>query len=209
MLIPIQEIVQKYRPQFTGVIHGGAHYGEEHEDYLSAGIIEQIWIEPCNEAFNVLRYKLGNKTGVKLFNCACGAFQGEGNMFVSPSNQGQSNSLLTPDKHLQQHPSVQFTELEEVIVTRLDYLPFNRKKYNFLALDVQGYEGEVIKGAVSTMEHIDYVYAEVNRDSTYRGNMLIEEMDELLSDFQRVETKWASANCTWGDAFWIRKTKMK
>lgn len=209
MLIPIKILVEKYAPKFTGVIHGGAHFGEEYEYYLSAGITEQIWIEPCQSSFDILRHKIGATKGVLLFNCACGASRSTAKMFVAPSNQGQSNSLLAPDKHLEQHPSVQFTEIEEVVVIRLDYLPFNREKYNFLSLDVQGYEGEVLKGAVETMPYIDYVYLEVNRDSTYRGNMLIEEIDELLHEFERVETQWSSATSSWGDAFWIRKTKMK
>ena len=209
MLIPIKELQEKYNPEFTGVVHVGGHFGEEYEDYLSVGITDQVWIEPCSDAFNILRKKLGATDGVLIFNCACGEQVRDGNMFVAPSNEGQSNSLLTPDKHLVQHPSVQFTEIEKVIITRLDYLPFDRSKYNFLAMDVQGYEGQVIKGAVETLKSIDYIYAEVNRDSTYMGNMLIEEIDDLLSDFQRVETKWASANLSWGDAFYIRKTKMK
>jgi hypothetical protein len=58
-------------------------------------------------------------------------------------------------------------------------------------MDVQGYEGEVIKGATETLKHIDYIYSEVNRGQTYAGNMEIDEFDELLKDFKRVETKWA------------------
>lgn len=209
MLIPIKELQEKYNPKFTGVIHVGGHFGEEFSDYLNVGIIDQVWIEPCINSFNVLRENIGSKNGVLLFNCACGENDGVGKMNVSPSNEGQSNSLLPPHKHLTQHPSVLFTETEYVLIKRLDDLPFNQSNYNFLAMDVQGYEGHVLKGADFTLQFTDYIYAEVNRDSTYMGNMLIEEIDELLSDFQRVETKWASANLSWGDAFYIRKTKMK
>lgn len=73
-------------------------------------------------------------------------------------------------------------------------------------MDVQGYEGEVLKGATETLKGIDVVYTEVNRGSTYKGNALIEEIDEMLSEFTRVETYWPSPNWTWGDACYVRKT---
>lgn len=93
----------------------------------------------------------------------------------------------------------------------LDYLINNcffclSIKYNIFAMDVQGYEGEVLKGATETLKGIDVVYTEVNRGSTYKGNALIEEIDEMLSEFTRVETYWPSPNWTWGDACYVRKT---
>jgi len=124
-------------------------------------------------------------------------------MYVSNDNQGQSNSLLKPDKHLQQHPEVVFNEAEIVSVKRLDYLPFERSDYNLLVTDCQGYDGHVMLGATETLKHIDYICMEVNRDSVYEGNMLIDDVDKLLSDFQRVETEWVG---NWGDSWYIRKT---
>lgn len=206
MLIEIDYLKFKYNPKFTGVLHLGAHYCEEHEDYLRMGIVDQIWVEPCQKAFDIAREKVGNKKGCLLFHCACGESEGKAVMNVANSNEGQSNSILMPDKHLIQHPSVVFTETEEVIVTRLDSLPFDRKKYNFLAMDIQGYEGHALRGARNTLAYIDYVYTEVNKDSVYKYCTQIDEMDELLFEFDRVETKWVG---DWGDAFYIRKTLNK
>lgn len=203
MLIPIQEIIQKYNPKFTGVIHVGGHYGEEFMDYRNSGIIDQVWIEPCENAFKIMQENIGNKNGVRLFNCACGEERGVSLMYVAPSNDGQSNSMLEPHLHLEQHPSVVFTERELVQVIPLEELPIKIQKYNFLAMDVQGAEGLVLLGARKLLPFIDYIYTEVNRDSVYKGNWLIEQVDEFLSNFQRVETKWVG---NWGDAFYIRKT---
>jgi len=205
MLIPFQRILHKYQIKPKGIIHVGGHFGEEYKDYIRCGIRDIIFIEPCKPAFRILANNFGNKPGVKLVNKALGATQGIGTMFTETHNSGQSNSLLQPDKHLIQHKEVVFNGNEEVEIDTLDSLDLEGKQYNILMMDVQGYEGEVLKGGVNTLKNIDMVYSEVNRDSTYKGNALIGELDLLLKDFRRVETLWASANLSWGDAVWIKR----
>ena len=104
------------------------------------------------------------------------------------------------------HPEVVFNSKEEVTVTLLDKLPIDKGAYNILAMDVQGYEGEVLKGATQTLQHIDVIYTEVNNGDTYKGCMLVEEMDDFLFDYQRVETYLPSPSWTWGDSVYIKKS---
>jgi FkbM family methyltransferase len=219
MLLPLQEILTKYNLKPKGVIHCGAHFAEEHDDYVKCGIERFVYIEPCWDAYRVMVQKLIGVEPIKpinnvpytgvnnLFfaNVACGSEEGEMPMYVSHQNQGQSNSLLKPELHLSQHPEVVFDDAEVVKVVTLDSLPIEKEKYDMLVMDVQGYEGEVLKGATETLKHINIVYTEVNNGETYIGNTLIGEMDELLSDFTRVEIYWPSPNWTWGDAIYIRK----
>lgn len=207
MLIPLQYLIDKYHPKFKGVIHVGAHYAEEHDDYVKAGIERFVYIEPCAQSMNVLRNKFAGNEAVRLYQLAANDCQTYLPMHTASFNKGESNSLLLPHLHLQQHPEVVFDGEEYVRCARLDneLFDFNKVDYNFLAMDCQGAEGLILKGATETLKHIDYVYTEVNKGETYAGNALIEEIDELLKDFKRVETKWAG-NTTWGDAFYIRKT---
>jgi len=208
MLISLPEIVQKYNLNTKGVVQVGAHWAEEHEIYVELGIKNIVYIEPCRNAFNVLMSKFVNQeeiNGVILFNYACGENEGELDMFISDNNQGQSNSLLRPMLHLEQHKEIVFTHHESVRVIALDKLSFDKTKYNLLIMDVQGAEGLVLKGATETLKHIDCIYTEVNRGQTYEGNMEIYEMDAYLSNFGfvRVETYWPSPSWTWGDAVYI------
>lgn len=223
MLINLGEILKKYNIQTKGIIHVGAHWAEEHDDYLSYGINKFVYVEPCKDAYSkmidkfsiygvdtfdnnsFIHSKVINQN-IVLYNCACGANNSMGVMYASSNNQGQSNSLLEPNLHLQQHPEVVFDDAEGVIIKKLDNIMKENYLFNILAMDVQGYEGEVLKGATQTLQHIDLIYTEVNRGSTYKGNMLIEEMDEFLFDYQRVETYWPSPNWTWGDACYIKKS---
>ena len=102
------------------------------------------------------------------------------------------------------HPDVSFTGTEEVEVCLLDDYEFGDA--NFINIDVQGYELEVFKGGKKTLEKIDYVYCEVNRDEVYEGAPMVEELDEFLGTygFVRVETKWPETHYTWGDALYIK-----
>lgn len=196
MLIDFKKAVQKYHMEIDGIIHVGAHWGQEYDDYKAVGANHVLFIEPCDKAFRVLQERFGNNDDVTLFQSACGSEFSIERMYTEEANTGMSNSLLKPAKHLQQHPNIQFTGLEEVEVRRLDeiieYLLF---KGNLLVMDCQGFELEVLKGATATLQGIDYIYTEVNRDEVYEGCARIEQVDDYLQEFSRVETKWAG---NWG-----------
>lgn len=205
MLLNFKNLVSKYNVKAEGVIVCGAHHAEEHKDYVAAGIKRFAYIEPCKEAFTVLRNKFAAHHHIQLFNVACGDVEGEQVMYTGSQNEGQSNSLLKMDKHTQIHPGITLDKTELVTVKRLDSLGLAHKGYQLLTLDVQGFEGRVIKGAEQTLKQINYIYSEVNKDSVYRGCTLIGELDELLNEFERVETGPWVGNM-WSDAFYIRKT---
>lgn len=205
MLIDLKNAAKKHRMRINGVIHVGAHYGQEYKDYAAAGITDIVFIEPCSKAFKVLQDTFRQTPGVTLINSACGSEFSVATMNVEQANQGMSNSLLKPAKHLEQYPSIQFTETEEVEVHCLDVLMFPiHQHYNLLVMDVQGYELEVLKGATSILMNTDYIYCEVNRDEVYEGCAKVWELDAFLGElgFIRKETSWAGG--TWGDAIYIK-----
>lgn len=205
MLIPLKPILQKFNIWTNGVIHVGAHWLEEWESYQDCGIRKVVAIEPCNPAFQVLKNRFEDNENVRLFKCACGEKEAWVQMYTETENHGQSNSILKPKLHLQQHKEITFTGIPETVrVVRLDDLAFERKGYGLLMIDVQGYEDRVLNGAPETLKTVDIVYAEINRGETYETNPLVEDLDMLLPEFTRVETKWASPNLTWGDGIWIR-----
>ena len=78
--------------------------------------------------------------------------------------------------------------------------------YNFINIDVQGYELEVFKGAEETLKHIDLILTEINKEEMYEGCALIGEMDEYMSErgFQRIATYWQQDGETWGDGLYLR-----
>ena len=210
MLIPLAQLFKKYKLIISGVIHVGAHYGEELIDYNKLNIPNIFLFEPLRENFQILQKEIikYDKANIQSYCCALGNDEGERPIFLS-SNNLESSSLLEPDQHLTDHPEVSFTGKQNVKLKKLDQ--FNIQNSNFLNMDVQGYELEVLKGGSKTLVNIDYIYCEINRASTYKNNALVDEIDSFLKkyDFKRYETVWAGVNLSWGDAFYIRKNKYR
>jgi hypothetical protein len=92
-----------------------------------------------------------------------------------------------------------------VKIKKLDSFIDTVGKYNFINIDVQGYELEVFKGGSEYLNSVDYIMTEVNRDEVYKGCPMVEELDEFLKPygFERVETTWDGI--TWGDAFYVKR----
>lgn len=203
MLLSFRLLKKKYKMNIKGIIHIGAHFGQEIPDYIDCGIQDMVMFEPLEENFKVLAEKAkGLNANIVGHQVALGPEPGKTKMYVSDHNR-ISSSILKPKVHLTHHPNVKFPETEEVEVNCLDnYDCFN---YNFINMDVQGYELEVLKGGKKTLEKVDYVYCEVNRDEVYENNAFVEELDEFLSDYnmERVMTSWEGQ--IWGDALYVRK----
>ena len=188
-----------------GIVHIGAHYGEEIQEYVDNGIQKITVFEPLSKNFNILSQRMQHvNANIQGHQVALGSKKGTATMFLS-SNEAQSSSILKPKQHLELHPDVSFDGTEQVEVSLLD--DYDIGESNFINIDVQGYELEVFKGGKKTLEKVDYIYCEVNRGEVYEGNAMVEELDEFLSSygFERVETKWPETYYTWGDALYIKK----
>ena len=113
--------------------------------------------------------------------------------------------------HLDLYPKITFDEEVNVKQTFLDKFVIEKNvdtsKFNFINIDVQGYELEVFKGAAHTLNDIDYIYTEVNNDELYENCVQMSELDEFLGDlwgFERIETKLVG-NQKWGDALYVKR----
>ena len=72
MLINLNKIVIEYRLDIKGVIHIGAHYGQEYSEYLKQGVHDMIFFEPVKENYKRLKKHLSEEQGVTCFNLALG-----------------------------------------------------------------------------------------------------------------------------------------
>lgn len=204
MVISLDKIIKDYDLKIKGVIHIGAHWGQEYKDYARHGILNLMFFEPAKNNFEMLKARLPEDDNVKLFNLALGNEVGTKEMFIETRNNGQSNSILEPRLHLKQYPWISFDKKEKIRIDRLDNVPFDPTLYNMINIDVQGYELEVFKGAFDTLNHIDIIYSEVNLDEVYKGCAKVDEIDLFLSQwgFDRVLTDWIGE--TWGDALYLK-----
>lgn len=220
MLLNIDEMVAKNNLKINGVIHIGAHHGQELERFINLGVKNFIFFEALPENYEKLLETIDNcksasdDISIIAENYALGHRDAEKTMYVETVNQGMSCSLLKPKMHLELYPNITFDSEVKVNQTFLDkYVLENNidiEKYNFINIDVQGYELEVFKGAASTLMDIDYIYTEVNTAEIYEGCTKMEDLDEFLGDiynYQRVETRLVGGKGagTWGDALYIKE----
>lgn len=203
MLLNLIELVKKYDLKIKGVLHIGAHYGEENGIYDILEIKNRIYFEPLESNFKKLKENVGDN--YFLIKKALGNETKEIEMFVETANMGQSSSILEPGTHLNQYPNIIFDKKELVEMIKLDEFPYEKEIYNFINIDVQGYELEVFKGAINSLEKIDYIMSEINRDEVYKNCAKLPELIDFLKPygFELVEETWDGG--TWGDGFFIKK----
>jgi FkbM family methyltransferase len=201
MLFDITEYITK---PISGIIQIGAHHGNEY-DTLKKLSEHILMFEPQKEVYNKLFNKLGSMPNLIIENKALGSSIGIMQMYTEQANNGQSSSLLIPQLHCVQYPSIKFTGTEQVeVITLNEYFNDKLFNYNLLTLDVQGYELEVLKGSTDILLKVDYILCEVNRAELYKGCPMVEEIDSFLNDygFKRDITSWDGH--TWGDALYVR-----
>lgn len=214
MLISLESLINKWNLNIRKVIHIGAHFGEESSIYTKLGLYNTIYFEPLSKVFNILINNI--QTGDIALKCALGShFESNIKMYVD-NGECASSSILRPEKHLINHPTISFPYEELVTMDTLDasinklktdkdpaFTTIDFNEYNFINIDVQGYELEVFKGAINTLKQIDYIYTEVNRDEVYANCVQVEQLDEFLANcgFNRVETSWDGG--MWGDALYL------
>lgn len=207
MTLDLKNLHSKYKLNINGVIHIGANKGEEYNLYKILNIKNMVFVEPRPDEFNNLKNKI-NDSNCIFIQKALGNKIGIEKMYISygGGSPGASSSILKPKLHLDLHKKIKFHDsLLEVEMEKLDNLSIDFKKYNFINIDVQGYELEVFKGGKECLSKIDYIYSEVNRDEVYENCTHINELDIYLKTFgfERVETNWCGN--LWGDAFYIKK----
>ena len=205
MIVGFENYRDKYNfDDVTGVIHVGAHSGQEYEDYiLNFGHIKTHWFEPSSKSFSKLKSRISGAGGVKLYNFALGKEFGKIQMWEDEGNDGKSSSLLEPKEHLNEWEHIKFKRGEFVEVRTLD--SFLITDSNVLVLDVQGYELEVLKGAKKTIEsRINHIFLEINQKEMYSNCPTVSEISNFLEElrFEQKEIWWTENS--WGDGYWRR-----
>ena len=206
-LLNLNHLKNKYSLEVAHIVHVGAHKGEEVKDYKKNFKDVRITLfEPQKNLFKYLQTNFGSDKNISLYNFALGSTNDFSSMFMA-DNEGQSSSFYKPLYHLTEHPEIKFTEddtnfeikvLDNLGITNID----------FLNIDTQGYEMEVLKGAVNTLiQDIKYIILEINKKELYEGCPNVKDIDVFLKKygFIRTDTHYWQDSFSWGDGFYIKK----
>jgi FkbM family methyltransferase len=205
MIVGFNEYKNQYQFQVSGIIHVGAHFGQEYEEYIqNFGQIKTHWFEPIPQIFETLKSTISDKPGVSLYNVALGDSDTFQSIYMDSGNGGQSSSLLEPKEHKNIFSHITFEDSNRFPVKVMKLDSFHITDSNMLVLDTQGYELVALRGSTKTLDKIDYLFTEFNTVEMYKDCPKIEDIDDFLRPygFQRAQTWYTPGN--WGDAFYIK-----
>lgn len=208
MLIPFSELFRRHGIRPAGVLHVGAHEGQEAEEYNKLGIPRVIWVEANPETFQKLNEHVGPMKGHLPMLACISDRDGQEVHFNVASNQGQSSSILPFGTHAIAHPNVRFVGKIRMVTSRLDtILEQNHIQFTdgwFLNIDLQGAELLALRGLGKLISHFNWAYIEVNEEHLYQGCPLVGEIDWFLAlkGFTGADVKMT--NWKWGDKLYIR-----
>ncbi len=198
-----------------GVIHIGAHEGQELKTYVAMGFKTILMIEADPDTFNALQQTV-MRSGIDpsqvrghTVNVAIADHDGHATFYRT--NNSQSNSLLRLKDHKQVYPQIYETEHVRVPCRRLDTLlrelNIDPANFNYLHMDIQGGEMRALLGATNALNYIEAITAEVNLKELYEGCTLLPEFEEWLDGggrrYQRQDQVVGGDG--WGDAFYVRR----
>jgi FkbM family methyltransferase len=172
--------------KISGVIDVGANVGQFGLDVRRHGFEKLIVsYEPVQETFRSLSQTIKQHQPWKAFQLGLGDTESEKYINIS-GNAGLSSSLLTMGKvHIENFPESTTISTQKVSISTLDNqlqaLDLDPEKI-LLKLDVQGYEAEVLKGAVKSMSRIPLCFLEVSIVPLYEGEITLLPILKLLSE---------------------------
>ncbi|MGB3309232.1 MAG: FkbM family methyltransferase [Nodosilinea sp.] len=122
---------------------------------------------------------------VKIFPCALGDSSKKASLNISKFSP--SSSLLKGGSQLAtEFPEVVFEEIAEVEIKRLDSLVLDDVgvKDLLLKIDVQGFEMDVLRGAVGILDRILVIVCEANFAPLYENQCAFEEIISFLRTYK-------------------------
>ncbi len=206
-MLDLAALFSKHQLDARGVIHVGAHEGQELPLYRAMGFRHILLVEANPAVFARLNASVAGDSGLELALCAVGESDGLATLRLTTFDQ--SSSLLPLKLHREVYPEIEECGTLSVPARRLDSLLAERPggvgDFNLLVLDVQGAELQVLRGAEGSLAGFDAVLSEINFAELYEGCALAPELDAFLADrgFRRVATA-CFHHPTWGDALYLR-----
>jgi FkbM family methyltransferase len=179
----VQSLCSKYRIHPRGIVHVGAHSGQELEEYAHLGVSKILFVEPLPELAERLRQESAGEPRVDVANCALAESCGTRDFYVY--GESQQSSLFQMKPGMPGHEKGVARTLK-VATKTLDSLlaePHLRANtYNLLNVDTQGAELLILKGAFETLKKTDAGVVEMSYLDFYAGGANGLEVESFMRD---------------------------
>lgn len=180
----MQRALQHY--SIDMVIDVGANTGQYALELMEAGYRGPIFsFEPIQQAFTQLKKNASRFPQWQVFPLAVGSSIQELEINIS-DNLVSSSFLDVKQASIHAEPKTRYTRKEKVKMTTLDSFLGDHNLDQFraplLKMDVQGFELEVLKGAVTILPKIKILQAELSFVPLYEGGPLYQEFLSRMAD---------------------------
>ena len=171
----------------SGVIHVGAHVGEEVAAYFEAGFQRVFLVEANPECCQTLERRFRNDSRVQIANCAISEIGGRVSLHLHTSRTGSTEpaSLLQMKELSRIVQTLSTPRSIEVEAFTLDQFlkehEIDAREIGLLNLDIQGAELGALKGATKTLAALTAVITEVNVIELYAGGSLEEDIVSFMA----------------------------
>lgn len=183
----IKNVVSKYMPSNPILFDVGANFGNYSKmlkKYLPESTI--FAFEPNMKAFEVLKNNLSNIENIKIENVGLGS-QKKDNEFMYTYSDVRYSAVGTLQKDsLKQHMVNDKIEKINIKIDTIDNYCHENKinKIDFIKIDTEGYELEILKGALSMIKNdkMNIIQFEFNEMNIY-GRVFLKDFYEILNNY--------------------------
>jgi len=203
--------------KLRGVIHVGAHRGEEVFDYEKLGAEKIIWVEPNPDVFEemeVFLTRAGASVESRAFEYAASNVDHQTvdfNIYYGPDagylrgNKGCSSLLEANGRFIDWHQKT--IQVETITIdTLISENQFDYQDFDLLNMDVQGAEMLVLQGSDKVLENVKYVTTEATwNNPDYVDNVMYDDLKLYLESKGFVEKQIINHTKDWGDVLFVKE----
>jgi FkbM family methyltransferase len=192
-----------------GIIHIGAHKGEEREYYKNIGL-NVLWIEAIPSVFEKLEKNIKGYEKQECINQLISDVDKKEYTFHVSSQTSRSSLLKFTDHH---HSDPHFYHKEDIVLTskRMDTLikefDIDMNKFDAVVTDCQGADYFVLNSFGDYLSNIDFINSEVMVKEIYEGAKTEEHINKLLKNkgFNKITNKPYIIKGSQRDNFYVRQ----